>query len=408
MIKTLLRVGLFFFSLICLPVFIVVSLFNKRLRTTLLQRLCLGHWKELKKTKEKLIWIHAASLGEINGVGPIVEKIKMELPQVQILCTCISDTGRVALKKINDTTLIFPYDNAFFARKALEKAKPDLILIAETEIWPSFMLELKDIPVVYFNARVSDYTFSKYKLFSSLLKKVFKPVRKLFAQTELDAKRFIELGVDNVEVAGNTKSDSLQVKDFDKSELLKKYKIEKDDKVIVAGSVHPKEDLQVIKAYKELLKNYKNLKLIIAPRHDFEHTAQVLNEEGLTFSKRSENEISEKVILLDQMGELSKVYSLATTAFVGGSLVDVGGHNPLEPARFSVPVVMGQYYSTVRDSVKALEGALKIVNNQKELEDTLKFYLENGNDAGIKAREVFEKSRGASQTVIKEVAKALG
>ena len=401
---------LLLFSSSLLPFFLLLSLFNKRLKATLAERLLLGGWKYFQRGNGKLIWIHAASLGEVNGVAPVLRLIKSRLPEVEVLTTCISDTGKEALSKINDKVLIFPYDHPYLAKKALDKVKPDLILIVETEIWPSFMMELGGVPVVYFNARVSDYTFNKYKLFSSLLGKVFKPVRKLFAQTELDAKRFIELGVGNVEVVGNTKSDSLNNSDFDKKELENTYKIKDKDLVIVAGSVHPGEDLKIVRAYRKLREKFSNLKLIIAPRHDFENTARVLKDERILFSRRSENSVSENVILLDKMGELSKVYSLASVAFVGGSLVDVGGHNPLEPASFAVPVVMGEFHSTVRDVVDFLSAVdgLRVVENEKELFNTFEFYLENGKEAGMKAREVFEQSRGASEVVVREILSVLG
>ncbi len=402
---------LFCFSLLFLPFFIIISLFNKRLRTTLSERLLLGNWSSFKKTKQKLIWIHAASVGEINGVKPILKKLKENFPEIQILTTCFSDTGKDVLKKLNQDVLILPYDNAFFAKKALEKAKPDLVLIAETEIWPSFLLELKNIPVIYFNARISDYTFKKYSFFSTFLKNILSPVEKLFAQTILDKKRFEEIGARNIEVIGNTKSDFL-INDFDKNSLLQVYNLTSKDKVLVAGSVHPREDEIVIKAYKLLLKKYQNLKLIIAPRHDFEHTARVLKEQEVSFSRRSEDGNSENALLLDTIGELSTVYSLATIAYVGGSLVDVGGHNPMEPASFSVPVVMGNFNSTVRDIVEELEsfGALKLVSNFNELYGAFDEFLNDSTrakDLGEQGRQVFLESRGASNKVVEAVANYL-
>ena len=403
------RLILLLFSSAALPMFAAYSLFKPRLRKTLAERLGFSAWLDFKRPAGKLLWVHAASLGEVNGVIPVVKKIKAQIPEIKIIGTTTSDTGKEALSKYIEQTLILPFDHPWLVASALELVKPDIVAISETEIWPSFILEIqkRKIPLVYFNARISDYTFGNYKKFSLFLKPMLKAVNALYAQTQVDVQRFSELGVRNSRLAGNTKSDlnSLELSASEKENLKTSLGIANDDLCLVAGSVHPGEDRQIIDVYLMLKQDFKNLKLVLAPRHNFNSAAEVLD--GLNFGRRSEKVIAD-ICLLDTVGELARVYSAATVAFVGGSLVDIGGHNPMEPAAHSVPVVMGMHTATVRDSVEALrqKEALFLVKNKEDLYDVLFDLFSNPEKAlkaGKAAREVLEQSRGATDKVVEGI-----
>ena len=405
---------LFAASSAALPVFVAYSLCKPRLRSTLLERLGFGNWRNFKRSNDKVIWLHAASLGEISGVVPVVKKLRELFPKLQIVATCTSDTGRKALVNLVDDAFILPFDHPALVGRALDLIKPDLIAISETEIWPSFLISAKHkaIPILFFNARVSDYTYDSYKRFAAFLRPILATVNSLYAQTQIDLERFSALGIQSSYLAGSTKCDigdaaALSAQQI--QELRNSFGFEEGALCLVAGSVHPVEDLAVVKAYKKLSLEIPNLKMIIAPRHNFESAAAVLKQEDIEFTRRSEgNRQNSKVILLDTIGELSKVYSLASVAYVGGSLVDVGGHNPFEPAVYSVPVVMGNYITTVRDSAQSLQAAnaLFLVNNSEELYQALKNLLTQPTlilTVGASAKNVLLQSQGATEKVVQGI-----
>jgi 3-deoxy-D-manno-octulosonic-acid transferase len=416
--KSALYSALSLFSSVAVLPFVGLSFVKPRLRSTLRERLGFSEYQFRRESDKPLVLFHAASLGEFIGLRPLLQRLK-ELNQVQIVVSTTSDTGKAAATEsgLSSFVTILPFDHPLLCARFLKVVSPDLVIISETEIWPSFLLELsrRKIPLVYVNARISDYTARRYKLFSFLFKRLLSGVLELHAQTETDAQRFLVLGVQNVHVSGNTKFDlGVTEPTREDKNVLRGYLDADVSSIWVAGSVREGEDGEVIQTYKNLLVQHPTLGLIIAPRHpeNFERVAEQLRAEGIPFVRRSERPENSantaQVLLLDTVGELANAYRIGDLAFVGGSLVDIGGHNPMEPAACGVPVLVGPYTATVRDFVEILSaaGGLFQLQDRSGLERQLKELLSDSElrmQSGEAARRVWLSNLGASERLAKRI-----
>jgi 3-deoxy-D-manno-octulosonic-acid transferase len=368
------------------------------------------------------VWVHAVSVGETMAVEPLVEELRRRFPQRKVLVSTTTRTGQelARLRFGEDAVFYFPLDFAFACRRVLAAIQPSLVVIAETEIWPNFLREAHraGASVVFVNGRLSDRSFKGYRRLRALLRPVLAQVDLFLMQSEEDARRMRELGApsERVQVGGNLKFD---LPPPSPSKFLSELeRVAQGAPIVVAGSTLAGEEKQVLDAMRtaEGVKG-KRAVLVLAPRHPerFDEVARLLETRRVKFLRR--NQLSQadsrpEVVLLDTLGELAGIYAAATVAFVGGSLVKGGGHNPIEPALWGKPVLFGPSMENFRVIAENLleAGAAFRVNSSEAfgvLLATLLSDREACKRAGAAGRAVVEKERGATLRCAEKVAALL-
>ncbi len=343
------------------------------------------------------VWVHAASVGEIGAALPIVREL--EARGERVVVTCVTPAGvAVARKSLPQSVPVAfaPLDLVPAVRRALAARDPRLIVLIETELWPNLLVEAEahGVPVVMANARLSERSLARYLSAGSPLRGVSDVISGVVCQSEDDLGRFERLGFEAARLRsfGTTKFDALSppLSEDARSELRQRLGISEQEAVVVFGSVRPREEAAVIRATLDLLERRGDLRVIVAPRHlaRIAPIEEACRRAGLATLRRSElpegpggagraaaalppGDAGERlpVVLLDTTGELSRVYAVARVAFVGGTLSDYGGHNPLEPAAHGVPVVIGRYVESCRESAELLvrEGGALRVEDDRDL-----------------------------------------
>ena len=375
------------------------------------ERLFAGGWQRVSRQSAdtdqlRTIWVHCASVGEFRGVQPVVCEL-IKRGEFRIILTTTSTTGRALAKESFAQAEVFllPVDDIYLWRKVLRAVEPELFLIAETEIWPNMLRAIAEfeIPCLLFNARISDGTFKHYRKLKALLRPLFAVYQRILTASEVDRERYLELGAidSQLVVNGSTKND-LAVPRYFESERKKRLEalgLSDEAPAIVAASVREGEFEQVIKAYNKLLATYPGTQLIIAPRHPeyFSDVASCLQLSGLNFQRCSAGpEILQRrrsgILLVDAIGQLRELFSLGEICFVGGSLVNIGGHNPLEPAAAGLAVLSGPYMQNVAELVDGMKGqeAIEIVESGEALAEAFERLL---SDEGL----LRERQEAASQ-----------
>ena len=368
--------------------------------------------------KDKVIHIHCCSVGEALAIENLLKSIKKNFSNCKLVVTTFTYAGQqIAQKKfenVADYITYFPFDNPIPVKRFLDKIHPDISIIAETEIWPYFAYSCKkrNIPLIMINARISDLSFKSYKRMKFFFKNVFKNYTAVYAQSNEDKEKFISVGLEQqkAEVMGNLKFD---IEPSDESIDIG----QEGYRMFLAGSTHKPENEIIIQTYKKLQSEFKDLKLLIAPRHleRVDEIKSLLKKYELSFGLRSEDDKfsdTKDVIILNTLGELKKMYSICDIAFIGGSFNNTGGHNPLEAAIFEKPVVSGPAVFNFKDIYDVLckSGAGRIVKNQDEFYSYLKTLLgdsENYNETKNACKKVFTSNRGAINFVVKKVSKIL-
>jgi 3-deoxy-D-manno-octulosonic-acid transferase len=319
---------------------------------------------------ERPIWVHAVSVGEVMAAVPFVKEIKQRFPDIPLVVSTITETGhQTAQRHLGqaDRIIYFPYDYAFIVRRVVRAMSPRVFIMLETEIWPNFLRELsrQAIPVLMVSGRISERSFKNYKFFSFFFRQVLSHIDCLCMQTAEDAQRIIDIGApqERVLVGGNIKFD-LQVPPItlqEQEQLRREFGLGPDRQIFIAGSTHRGEEEIVLTVFAALRKRFPLLVLILAPRHPerFDEAEALLRQSGLAYVRRTALKDGAHaqgfcVILLDTIGELFKTYSMGAIVFIGGSLVPVGGHNVLEPAVFSKPVIFGRYMNNFREIARML------------------------------------------------------
>lgn len=401
-------------SIILFPFILVAFLIKPKFRAGFFEKL--GLYK-FKTNNKYTIAFHAVSVGEVNAVENLVKRTRQEFPEANIVLTTTTRTGQEIankkLKNVVDIVTYFPYDFAFSVNSFLNKVQPDVILIAETEIWPDFVYfaNKKNIPTYIVNGRISPHSYSGYKKFSFFFKHVLNLYTGILMQTDGDAKRIIDIGADakKVKVMGNLK--------FDIEPVINQQQITKlgDElglfgrKLIIAASTHKGEDEIVLSAYEKVKEEFPDTKLMLVPRHPerYSQVETLLDESPFLYGKRSgHNTFAENdILMLDTMGELMKMFSVCHFAFIGGSFSNTGGHNPLEANIWKKPVLSGPCVFNFKDIYNFLtqSNAAKIVNSEEELAKEMKKLIcdcEYYNLAADDAEKVFETNRGAIDRVI--------
>jgi 3-deoxy-D-manno-octulosonic-acid transferase len=321
----------------------------------------------------RTLWLHAVSVGEVLAIAGLVTEIRKVLPAWRVVVSTTTATGqKLAREKFGDTNVFyFPLDFAFSIRPYLRALRPEIIVLAETEFWPN-LLRLgaeSGAKIAVVNARISDRSFPRYRALRALVRPMLSNISAFLTQTDEDARRLIEIGATpaRVEVGGNLKFDiklptQSPVVDRIKSALSKGGATH----VIVSGSTVEGEESLVVEAFRRVLAQYRDSVMILAPRHPerFAAVEALLRSSGIRFWRRSQwddEPLSAGIFLLDTIGELGSVYSLANIAFVGGSLVPRGGHNILEPAFFARPIMVGPHTENFRDIIAIFRKADALV-----------------------------------------------
>jgi len=316
------------------------------------------------------VWLHAVSVGEVIASIPIIKKIKQQHPNLKIVLSTITNTGNyTARQKIPelDSIIFFPYDYLFIVNRVISIINPCIFIHTETEIWPNFLwaLERHRISSVIINGRISKNSSRRYKMFGWFFKKVFNKVSIFGMQSSVDYQRVLDMGVDpkKILLTGNMKFDQSNP-DFTKQKknrLLNDLNLSHENKVLIAGSTHSGEEEIILNVFKQLIEGYPQLVLILAPRHPerFHDVEKLVKERGLNVIRKTQItkknlSLHSQVILLDTIGELSIAYGLGDVIFVGGSLVDIGGHNILEPLVYKKPVIFGSYMQNFSDIARLL------------------------------------------------------
>ena len=318
-----------------------------------------GFWPAQEKPLEGggNIWIHAVSVGEILAVQRMIDGLQQRFPEYGFVISTVTKTGyALAREKFQGKRVIYaPLDFGFSVKSYIRRIRPRIYIAAETEIWPNLFRQLykSGVPVVLVNGRISQKSFLLYRCISFFLKSVWPSLQLLCVQSSDDAKRFEALGVapQMITVTGNMKFDGIEAETAMNAE---EAGFAKDAAVWVAGSTHPGEEAIVLDVFASLKKKYPDLGLVLAPRH-IERCAQIdgiIRRKGFEpvyFSKRSRVLGPQDVLLVDTIGHLRRLYSIAKIVFVGKSLCGYGGQNIIEPASFAKPIIVGMHMENFRD-----------------------------------------------------------
>lgn len=375
------------------------------------------------------VWIHAVSVGETIASAPLVHRLRESAPGARLLLSNVTITGRGtaerALSGVTDARFYFPFDLPGLCGRFLDRIRPDVVAVVETEIWPNFLAACarRGIPVVIVNGRLSERSFHGYARFGWFFRRVLRTLRAISAQTREDADRFVALGADPsvVTVGGNLKFD-VSPPAGERTALAALLEREKSagTRWIVAGSTHEGEEPAILRAFLAGRAKDSGLKLLLAPRHPerFAEVESLIRQEGIAPARRTEipdrpERLDGNVLLLDTVGELSSAYACAALAFVGGSLVPKGGHNVLEPAWHGVPTVVGPHMENFREIADAFlaAGALMQVGGEEELAALVRRFAESPSaydEVGRKSRELLAAYRGASERHASVVLSAMG
>ena len=423
MIYHLYNILLTFLLILASPYFLLRSLIQKRFRKALPQRM--GFFQDL--SFKKAIWVHAASVGEVFCSIPLLKKIKKEFTHLKIVLTTMTFTGNETAKTYlpeADQILFLPIDHPFIIPRVVEKIQPNLLLIAETELWPNLLQSCgkKGIPVVLFNGRISQKSFQRYHLFKFFFKECLKHISLFLMQTEEDRTRIIEMGGESkkIRVVGNLKFDQTfpSIPQEVMAEMAKNLGLQGKENILIAGSTHSGEEEILASLYKEIKKIDPHLTLILAPRHleRLEEVERVLKKESLSWLRKTSlplgagrsGQEQPDVILLDTMGELMSIYSLGTLIFVGGSLVPVGGHNPLEPLFFKKCVLFGPYmfnFLEISSRLIEAEGAIQVSGKEDLFSQMKRLLFDEGarKETGEKGYQFLQEHQGATERMFEEI-----
>tara|TARA_Y100000766_G_scaffold94824_1_gene80943 strand:+ start:934 stop:2214 length:1281 start_codon:yes stop_codon:yes gene_type:complete len=379
----------------------------------------LGFGSEIPSKGKSLIWIHAVSVGEVNASMPLLRRLIIDHPHSELLVTTTTPTGsRLLIERLGNKIKhqYLPVDIPFFLNYFLNKWNPKILILLETEIWPNLIniCKRRAIYTALVNARLSEKSKDNYLKYNSLMKPAIEKIDLILAQFESDKRRFLEIAdLKDINTCGNLKFDQdipTELEDISKT-IKQDWSIDgKYRPTLIAASTHETEEEEVLKAFKLILKSSPNALLILVPRHleRFDKVKKIINTSGLTLASRSkQEEVKEsiQVLLGDTIGELNFLYSLSDVAFVGGSLIDHGGQNLLEPAAQGLVLLSGPSLRNFSDISEQLikKDALTVIRNAQELSNEFVQFINNEDQLkkrGEAAFEVFMENRGALQKII--------
>ena len=370
---------------------------------------------------DESIWVHAVSVGEVLAARPLISELRLQYPKLRIFLSTTTRTGQqLARRNVSDVDAVFyfPFDWQFTARRTLNVVKPRLFVMMETELWPNLLRECqaRGVKTVLVNGRISYRSFPRYRLIKPFFRRVLADVDRFCVQGEETLRRLTQLGADpdRITVTGSLKFDAVDViptPGRGPERVLRFFRMSPNRPVLIAGSTLKGEEEAVIRAFNRVRGTGVAPLLILAARHPerFEEVERLCRHEGLTTVRRSELPIDAEpradAVILDTIGELAKLYQVATVVFVGGSLVPAGGHNILEPAIYGKPIVFGPHMENFGEIAEEFlaNGAAVQVRFDRELDDEIVSLM--GDPVrrarlGAAARALVDANRGAKEKTL--------
>jgi 3-deoxy-D-manno-octulosonic-acid transferase len=384
------------------------------------------HWQErlgyVTPSPEPVIWVHAVSVGETIAAAPLVKALLRRNPDIPILMTAMTPTGSARAKAMFGDRVRYafsPYDTPGAVRRFVDRVQPRALVIMETELWPNMIdfSHRQNVPIFLINARLSERSARKYQRVASSVRPLLRSIRWIAAQAEEDANRFLRIGAtpSSVSVTGSIKFD-VEITDATRAESAAlRNRLGRDRPIWIAASTHEGEDRQILEAHQAVLEKYPQARLIIVPRHPerFSAVAALIASMGLSVQRRSQEPDKNgsddvgacQVYLGDTMGELLMLYGVADVAFVGGSLIERGGHNPLEPAAWGLPVLSGPHifnFETIYNQLDAGKGFFQTPTSDLLAVRVIALFDEPEQAArvGQNALAVVNANRGALERVV--------
>ncbi|MEO8075804.1 MAG: 3-deoxy-D-manno-octulosonic acid transferase [Acidobacteriota bacterium] len=375
---------------------------------------------------ESSIWIHAVSVGEVLMARALLPELRERYPRLRLILSTTTMTGQdIARNNLQyvDDLFYFPIDLGFIVNRVLRRVKPRLLIMVETEIWPNLLRACAraGVRTMLVNGRISSRAYPRYRLARPFFRRVLRHIDRFCMQSDESARRIIEIGAERprVSVTGSLKFDSLEIPgaagDRGSNRVLRYFRIPPDRPVIIAASTLKGEEEPVLEAFQRIRATITNALLIIAPRKPerFDEAERLARRGGWKVARRKELRVDVEprhdVIVLDTIGELAQLYQVATVVFVGGSLVDAGGHNILEPAVFGKPIVFGPYMQNFAEIAQTFldNRAAVQVRTGRELEPALLDLLGDPvrrASLGAAARALVEANRGARNKTLTAIA----
>jgi 3-deoxy-D-manno-octulosonic-acid transferase len=367
---------------------------------------------------DRSIWIHAVSVGEVLTARALLPELRERYPQLRIFLSTTTMTGQqIARNNLQyvDEVFYFPFDFTFIVNRTLRLVKPRLFIMMETEIWPNLLRACRraNVRTVLVNGRISSRSYPRYRLVRWFFRRVLHDIDRFCMQSEESARRIIDIGAerDRVIVTGSLKFDSLDIPgsaptDRGRNRVLRYFRITPDRPVFIAASTLKGEEEPVLEAFQRIRATMTDALLIVAPRKTerFADVERLARRAGWNVTRRSELRVDSEprcdVVVLDTIGELAQLYQIATAVFVGGSLVDAGGHNILEPAVFGKPIVFGPYMQNFAEIAQTFleNGAAIQIQSGRDLESVMMDLLGDPvkrASLGAAARALVEANRGA-------------
>jgi len=370
------------------------------------------------------IWVHAVSVGEVLAAEPIIREIQKRYPEKHLVVTSMTPTSSALIQKLFGDSVFHvyaPYDLPWCVDAFLKRVQPAFLIIMETELWPNMIhrTRLRACPVVLANARLSERSARGYRRLKPAVGWMLNELSLVLCQHQNDAARFASLGIDaaKITVTGSVKYDlDIDPQCLEKG-VLHRQALRPEQPVWIGASTHDGEDAMLLKVHRAVRQVFPDAVLILVPRHPerFDSVYQLSqNKQFLTYRFSEANAIpaDAEVFIVDAMGVLLEFYAASDIAFIGGSLVEVGGHNPIEAGAFGLPVLMGAYvfnFEAICQKLRAV-GGLDIVNKEAELKDALVRLMENPERArqmGEKALQEIQASKGAVGRVVEALAPQL-
>ena len=376
---------------------------------------------------DESIWIHAVSVGEALTARALAADLKTRYPRLRLFLSTTTIAGQqMARRSLSnvDGVFYFPFDWSFASRRTLNLVRPKLFVMMETEIWPNLLrvCRRRGVKTVLINGRISPRSYRRYRLIKPFFSRVLADVDRFCVQSEESARRLIDLGADpaRVTVTGSLKFDSLKLPapaahGKPRERVLRFFRLSPSRTVVVAGSTMRGEESAVLDAFRRVKALAPSALCVLAPRHPerFDEAERLARGSGFVVTRKSELPIDAEpradVVVLDSIGELAQLYQVATAVFVGGSLVDHGGHNILEPAIFGKPIVFGPHMQNFKEIAEGFlnNGAALQVQSERELDDALLTLVTDPvrrARLGAAARALVESNRGAKHKTLDVIA----
>jgi 3-deoxy-D-manno-octulosonic-acid transferase len=372
-----------------------------------------------------LLWCHAASVGEVQGLQPIIAELQKRFPALPVVCSTFTPTGKMMAKRLVPSAVsvfLLPFDLPWVMPRLMRRLQPQALIVQETELWPNCLRAAarQGVPVIVVNGRLSPRSARRYRWVRLLMRRVLSDVTLILAQTQESARRFQALGAvaQRLKVVGNTNVDRalLATSDLVTPHVL--TMLTKGRRVWVGGSTHEGEEALLLEAYRRVLPHHPDVLLVLAPRHLERVEAVVRQIQAANFrvvrrsvydAKMAEALTGDAVVMLDTLGELVPLYGLCTVAFVGGSLVPIGGHNILEPAMFAKPLLFGPYmhhFPELAQMLCAAGGAIQVADVEALYQQVVRLLQQPGEAEliGQRAYQALQANRGALAAVVDDIA----